>query len=296
MVGITLGDPGGIGAEITLKALKKVKGDFILIGNRKALEYYASILNLEIPEVEIVDIPGKWSPGKISKGNGKIAGESIIKAVELWKEGKIKAVVTAPVNKKALHIAGFNYPGQTEFLAELTRTEKFCMLMHGKVNVAFVTTHLPLRDVRIKKEKVIEKIEVITEGLNKYFEIENPLIDVLSLNPHGGEEGDLGREEIEEIRPAVEEAREMGFRVRGPFPSDTYWCREDRGDCVVAMYHDQGMIPFKILSFGEGVNVTLGLPFLRTSPDHGTAFDIVGKGIASERSMVHAIELAQEAG
>ncbi len=296
-IGITLGDPGGIGIEITLKALQKIKGKFIIIGNLYALKYYSQSMHLSIPEnVQIIPVNGNFLKKKVSRENGKIALRSLNIAKGLLLNKYIKSVVTAPVSKKALHIAGFNFPGQTEFFADIFHTKMYGMMMVSKkIKIIFVTGHIPLSSVSdtITREMIIEKTEIGIKTLMKLFNIKNPQVGILSLNPHNGEEGDMGKEEIEIIIPAIQYLRKKKYRVNGPFAPDTYWANK-RDDLTVAIYHDEGMIPFKILAFNKGVNFTTGLPFIRTSPDHGTAFDIVGKGIANPKSMIASIKLAKK--
>ena len=296
-IGITLGDPGGIGTEITLKALQKLKGKFIIIGNLYALRYYSKSMHLPISKnVRIIPVNGNFLKKRVSGENGKIALRSLNIAKSLLLNKYIKSVVTAPVSKKALHIAGFNFPGQTEFFADIFRTRTYGMMMISKkAKIIFVTGHIPLSSVSdtITRGMIIGKTEIGIKTLKKLFNIKNPQVGILSLNPHKGEEGDIGREEIEVIMPAIKLMRKKKYRINGPFASDTYWANK-RDDLTVAIYHDEGMIPFKLISFNKGVNFTAGLPFIRTSPDHGTAFDIVGKGIANPESMIEAIKLAKK--
>ena len=212
--------------------------------------------------------------------------------------GDIDAIATAPLNKEAINLAGFNYNGHTELLAEATGTEDYAMmLVAGRLRVVHVTTHVALGKVSelIRKKRVMTTIKLTDQSLRS-LGIKNPNIAVAGLNPHAGEGGLFGSEEKQEIRPAVEECRSLGISVDGPFPSDTIFLRGSRGDfdAVVAMYHDQGHIPVKTLGFEEGVNVTIGLPIIRTSVDHGTAFDIAWKGKANPRSMIEAIRLASD--
>ncbi|MEO0293081.1 MAG: 4-hydroxythreonine-4-phosphate dehydrogenase PdxA [candidate division WOR-3 bacterium] len=296
MIGITLGDPGGIGIEVTLKALSNFKeGRFILFGNERALEYYSKKLSLKIPKnAEIWNIKGDFFIGEINPNNGEVAYNSIMEAIKAVKNGMCNAIVTAPINKKALQLAGFDYPGHTEILARNFSCEDFAMMMVSEeMKIVFVTTHIPLSSVSLtlSKEKIIKKTKLAYKYLKLYWGLENPSFGVLALNPHKGDEGLFGREEEEVIKPAIEELRMEGVNIEGPFPSDTYWISQ-RKDCTVALYHDQGMIPFKLKSYGKGVNITLGLPIPRTSPDHGTAFDIAGKGVANPGSMKEAIKLA----
>jgi len=295
MIGITLGDPGGIGIEVTLKALSFSDKKAILFGNKNALQYYSKKLNLPFPkQIEIIDITGEFSMGRVCKENGDIAYRSIIEGIGACKTGICSGLVTAPIHKKALSLAGYNYPGHTELLAKECRTDKYVMMMvSDSMKVIFITTHIPISKVpsALSKKLIIEKIELTSKSLKNYWNISNPRFGVLGLNPHAGDSGLFGREEIEIVEPAVEELKSRGYDIEGPFSPDTYWTVQKK-DCTVALYHDQGMIPFKLKSLWRGVNVTLGLPFPRTSPDHGTAFDIAGKGLADQGSMKQAIELA----
>jgi 4-hydroxythreonine-4-phosphate dehydrogenase len=213
-------------------------------------------------------------------------------------KGEIDAIVTAPLNKQAMNEAGYSYAGHTEILAEKTGTKQYAMMLVAKsLRVVHVTTHVSLREAcdLITTERVAKTIDLTVRAMRS-LGFENPRIAVAGLNPHAGESGIFGREEIEEITPAVEWAKDQGFHTAGPISPDTVFMRAAKGDfdAVVAMYHDQGHIPIKLLGFGEGVNLTLGLPIIRTSVDHGTAFDIAGKGVADPQSLVEAIRLAAE--
>ena len=227
---------------------------------------------------------------------GKAAVEYVIQTVRLVQAGEMDAMVTGPINKEAINLGGYHYIGHTEILADLTHTTRpTTMLASGPLRVTHVTRHVPLGAVAdlITRDRVLETILVTAKGLRQ-FGIEQARLGVAALTPHGGEGGLLGREEIEEIAPAVEEARKMGINAQGPFPGDSIFFRAIDGefDAVVAMYHDQGHIPIKVYDFQGSYTVTLGLPILRTSVDHGTAFDIAWKGIANSRSMMVAIQSA----
>jgi 4-hydroxythreonine-4-phosphate dehydrogenase len=220
-------------------------------------------------------------------------------AIRFAMKGDLAAIVTAPLSKKALNHAGYNYPGMTELLADRTGTRNYAMmLIGGDFRVALVTTHCALSEVPgcLSTEQVLAKIEVIHNDLQRRFGIPEPRIAVCALNPHRGEGGLFGREELDIIDPAIALARASGINVTGAHPADALFARhrEDKYDAYLAMYHDQGLIPLKVLHFGRSVNYTAGLPFIRTSPDHGTAFDIAGKGVANESSMVEAIRLASQ--
>jgi len=295
MIAITLGDPGGIGPEIVLKALNQEKGDFVLIGNIHSLKEASKNCSIPIPDVDIIHIDGEYIWGKVGAGNGRIAYESLITAIDLALEGRVEGIVTAPLSKESLHLAGYNYPGQTEILAEKTDARDYGMLMvSDDFRMLLLTTHIPLSQVpqTITEELIIRKVSLLNKTLKEIFKIENPRILLLGVNPHAGEGGLMGNEEKEKILPAIEKLRKEGIAVDGPVPPDTFFM-EKGFDAYVAMYHDQGMIPFKLLFFHSGVNMTIGLPFVRTSPDHGTAFDIAGRCIADHRSMLAAIKLCK---
>lgn len=276
-----MGDPSGIGPEVALKALAspKVKGlaDFLLIGDaeKKSFRY-----------------------GRIDPACGRAAIQYIDRAVELIKKGEADALVTGPVNKSAIRASGIaNFEGHTEYLAGAARVRDFAMMFVGKsLKITLVTRHIALKDVArsVSAEKIYRVIALTHKYLFEYFGIKRPRIGVAGLNPHAGEGGSFGREEEDIIKPAIRKASGKFGHITGPFPPDVvfYDALNKRFDAVVAMYHDQALIPFKMLHFKDGVNVTLGLPFVRTSPDHGTAFDIAGKGVADPASMIEAIALA----
>lgn len=304
IIGITMGDPAGVGPEIIGKILlnKNINRICIplVIGDKR---YFGRGGSRTARTINIVDLknadPKKIPVGKISAQAGKASIEYIDKAVELIRSGDIKAMVTAPINKESVSLAGLKFPGHTEYLAHLTKTKKFAMMLAGgKIRVVLVTTHMAFRDVarNLSADKIYEKISITNDGLVRWFGKKNPVIAVCSLNPHGGEGGLFGGEEAEFIEPAVKKAKKENIRVEGPFASDTLFVKANRGmyDAVIVMYHDQGLIPLKMASFGNAVNITLGLPFIRTSVDHGTAFDIAGKGVANTGSMEAAIKMAVE--
>ena len=320
-IGITMGDPSGIGPEVVLKAVaeEEIRSVCapIIIGNAEVLAHNARTLDLQcgyeiirqgerIPDrlsapviFHIDNLSGFVEPGIESGAAGKAAGSYIEAAVNLCAAGVIDAMATAPINKRALFLGGYSFPGHTEFLASLTGTEEYAMgFVAGNLRVVLLSTHVPLAEaIRLVRKDRIEKTIRLTERELHRWGIERPRIALAALNPHGAEGGLFGIEEIAEMAPAIEACRfAEGINVSGPFSADTVYLRASRGefDAVVACYHDQAMIPVKCLSFGEAVNVTLGLPFIRTSVDHGTAFDIAGKGLAEHSSMVAAIKLAAE--
>lgn len=287
-----MGDPAGIGPEVVVQAVNNPKIQRIchplLIGSANVFAKAAILYPYPLSEIEIFNI---------TKETEKISAESIKTAVKLALQGEIKAIVTAPISKSALNKAGYKYPGHTEFLAALTNTQEFAMMfVSPKLKVTLLTTHLPLKNIsqRITKKNILTKIKLTDIALKKYFGIENPHLAICPFNPHAGENGLLGSEEREKIVPAVKEAQRQGFRVVGPLPADSLFYQALKGkyDAVIAMYHDQGLIPVKLLDFQKAVNITLGLPFIRTSPAHGTAIDIAGKGIANPQGMMSAIKLA----
>lgn len=289
---VTLGDPRGIGPEITVKALAE------------PLEAHLTIIGADD---QIASLPGwaKVSVGSWKSGSGarpedlprvtragKLAGHAVERAVKMALGGEVDAIVTAPVEKHALHLAGFRYPGHTEWLAHLAGdVDVAMMLASDRLRVVLVTTHVSLRDVPalLTADKVIRTGRTAERALRTWFGIERPRLALCALNPHAGEQGLFGDEEARVLAPA---AKALG--AAGPLPADTVFVRAMQGefDAVLAPYHDVGMTAIKVASFGAGVNVTLGLPFPRTSPDHGTAFDIAGRGIADPRSMRQALELA----
>jgi len=314
-----MGDFNGIGPEVTLKALSSPAIRRIclpvLIGSTDVYEYYAKILRLKATIREIDDIPSRMrhdvfylhsmrrfqkpviSPGRVSKEAGCYAGEAIETAFGLCRRGAAGGMVTAPVSKKALNEAGYGFPGQTEMLAKLSGQRNFAMmLVSGSLRVGLATIHLPLRKVprEISEESVAVKLSVIHKSLQRDFKIASPRIAVLGLNPHSGESGGIGDEEIRILNPAVKKARRKGMDVHGPFPADGFFGMRKYGgfDAVLCMYHDQGLIPLKLLGFNTGVNYTAGLPVVRTSPDHGTAFEIAGRGAADPSSMIEAVKLS----
>jgi len=320
-VGITMGDPTGIGPEVVLKAVAEEEVLAVcrpvIIGDAQLLAHNARTLDLqcgyeivrrdeEIP-AEFADpiifhldnIHGHIEPGIESGAAGKAAAQYFEAAVELCGAGSIDAIATAPINKRALFLGGYSFPGHTEFLAHQTGTEEYAMgFVAENLRVVLISTHVPLSEaIRIATRERFEKTIRLADHELRRWGIERPRIAVAALNPHGAEGGLFGIEEASEILPAVQACKAIdGINVSGPFSADTIFLRASRGefDAVVACYHDQAMIPVKCLSFGEAVNVTLGLPFIRTSVDHGTAFDIAGKGIAEHSSMVAAIKLAAE--
>ncbi|SDF73641.1 4-hydroxythreonine-4-phosphate dehydrogenase PdxA [Sporolituus thermophilus] len=319
VVAITMGDATGVGPEIIVKALDD-QGVYdacrpLIIGDRGIMERAARIVDkpfafraigdvaearFEFRTVDVLDLanlPPDLPFAKVDARAGKAAYEYLAKAVALAMSGKVGAIATAPLHKEALNAAGYPFPGHTEILAHLSGTRDYAMMLASdKLRVIHVTTHVALRKAcdLINKDRVLRVIQLADQAV-RALGIDRPRIAVAGLNPHSGEGGLFGNEEIAEIIPAVEEAKRRGFTVFGPIAPDTVFYRaavKGEFDIVVVMYHDQGHIPMKVLAFETGVNVTVGLPFIRTSVDHGTAFGKAGKGTADSRSMTEAIYLA----
>jgi 4-hydroxythreonine-4-phosphate dehydrogenase len=320
VIAITMGDPCGIGPEIICRALadpflRQICSPLV-IGDAGAMERARQVVGSVLPlrllrqdDPTLVDAaesipllpltslsPEDMEYGRPTASAGDAAYRYILAAHRLVSSGKAAAMATGPISKKALQWAGHVYPGHTELLAELSGVDQFVMMLAGsQLRVTLVTIHEALRDVPrlLSRERILQTIRITATALGRYF-VQSPRIAVLALNPHGGEGGIFGREEEELISPAIAEAKQQGIDVRGPFPADTLFHFAARGeyDAVVCMYHDQGLIPLKLLHFDDGVNVTLGLPIIRTSVDHGTAYDLAGRGTASAASMTAAILMA----
>jgi 4-hydroxythreonine-4-phosphate dehydrogenase len=314
---ITMGDPGGVGPEIIIRALasEEVRGrcTAVVVGDRSVMEDALRLVGLplrlrtiesphqSIPSadvVEIIDVGAlnEFQKRKPTAEGGKACAAYIRKAVKLALDREVDGIVTAPISKEALKMAGMKWPGHTEMLAELTGTDDYAMVLAGgPLRVILVTIHTALRNVpaMITRENVLRTIRLASKAC-RMFGLENPGIGVAGLNPHAGETGIFGDEEVRQIIPAVEHAKREGIPVCGPFPPDTIFHRAYQGgfDMVVCMYHDQGLIPLKMIAFDKGVNITVGLPIIRTSPDHGTAYDIAWQGIANPSSMIEAIRVA----
>ena len=322
VIGITLGDAAGIGPEVVVKALADREleklASFLLIADagvvEKVQKHLGTSLDFRVVEKPVRDnllreslnlldlgnLTGKeFVPGQVNLVCGQAAVEYIEQAVKLAEQKIINAVVTAPISKEAINLAGCRWPGHTEFLAHLTGTRNFAMmLVGGPLRVVLVTTHLALKEVssRLSEEAIYRTIKLTHRALSDYFQISAPRIGVCALNPHAGEGGTFGDEEERIIAPAVARAQREPGGVKGPLSADALFYQAYQGgfDAVVVMYHDQGLIPLKMVAFEKGVNLTLGLPFVRTSPDHGTGFDIVGKNVARPDSMREALRLAVE--
>ena len=318
-VGITVGDPNGIGPEIIVKSLckKSILDEIkpIIYCPKDIMLYYIEKFNLNLslnvitsPEkainktLNLIDINGnnfKLCPGKISNEAGDIAFKSLKAASDDLFNIKTDVIVTAPINKDNIQNTDFNFMGHTEYFTFRCNLDESLMLMvHNNLKIGLVTNHLPLNDVskNISNELIIKKLNLLNLVLNKDFNIKNPKLALLGLNPHSGDNGLIGLEEKEIIIPAIKKALNKNINVSGPFPADGFFANNNHKnyDAVLAMYHDQGLIPFKVLSKNEGVNFTAGLPIIRTSPDHGTGYDIAGKGIANSTSFENAIIMAKD--
>lgn len=318
-VAISSGDFNGIGPEIILKTLQDhtLKGVTpIVLSTSSVINYYSELLPFKLEyhhafssdEIKdgVVNLLESYDqrvvsvqPGSFTEESGKCAMLAVEKGVELCKKGKTDALVTAPISKEAVNLAGYHIPGHTEFLAEHTGAKNFMMmLVHRNLRVALTTIHIPIVKVadQISEAVVRRCMRILHKSLQQDFNIATPKIAVLGLNPHAGDGGVIGTEEKEVISPALERARSEGFSVTGPHPADGFFGsrKYENYDAVLAMYHDQGLVPFKTISFGAGVNFTAGLPIIRTSPDHGTAFDIAGQNKADPSSFKEAFSLALE--
>ncbi len=319
LVAVTMGDPAGVGPEIVAKTFAdegfRAENRALLVGDRGMMERAISLLGLplrvngisdpeeasfregEIDVVAASELPEDLPFGELDARAGDAAFRYVERAIALASGGRVAAIATAPLNKEAMHLAGHRYPGHTEILAELTATENYAMmLVTPELKVIHVSTHVALKEAveRATTERELAVIRLAHASLRK-LGVERPRVAVAGLNPHAGENGLFGTEDAERIRPAVEEAVDEGIEATGPWPPDTVMMRARRGefDIVVVQYHDQGHIPVKLMGFDTGVNVTVGLPFFRTSVDHGTAFDIAGTGKADHRSMRAALDLAR---
>ena len=325
LLALTLGDPNGIGPEVVLKAAADARvraaARVVAVGSGGVLYEQAERLGLadvldgpstradDPPALAVLDTGGPhpggagFAWGETTAEGGAQAMAAVARACDLCLGGAADGVVTAPLSKEAIHKAGFAFPGHTEFLQERTGAETVVMVLasetaRGPLRVALVTTHVPVAAVAalVTRERVGATCRTLAAALRRDLGVEAPRLAVLGLNPHAGDGGVLGREEVDVVRPALDALHAEGLAVEGPFPADAFFGRASwtRFDAVVAMYHDQGLAPFKAIAQGAGVNVTLGLPIVRTSPDHGTAFDLAGRGGADPSSMVEAVLLAAQ--
>ena len=289
---VTSGEPAGIGPELCVMLAKaRLPARLVAIGDRRLLEGF--------PEVEHVALGQPCVAGRLDPGNSRYVLATLDRAIKGCLAGEYHAMVTAPVQKSVISDAGIPFTGHTEYLAEHAGAQHVVMmLVGGGLRVALATTHLALKDVpqAISRQGLVRSLRVLDHDLRKRFRIERPRILVSGLNPHSGESGHLGTEDIETVAPAIEQAVAAGIAASGPVPADTLFVPErlKHADAVLAMYHDQGLPVLKYASFGRGVNVTLGLPFVRTSVDHGTALDLAGTGRADPGSLIEAVKLAIE--
>jgi 4-hydroxythreonine-4-phosphate dehydrogenase len=305
VIALTVGDCNGIGPEIVLKsvrdtAVRRICSP-ILVGPVDVFEFYAKRLRVPLPSSPIVESStlhrSQITPGLVTARSGRAAARAIEAAVDLAEAGVVQAIVTAPISKHALHRAGVRFPGHTEMLQHLTNARHVAMILaSSSLRVGLVTIHVPLKRVSslLTRKLLRERIEVIHQALMRDWQIKDPRVAVLALNPHAGEAGDIGTEDKRITAPVVRALSGLRMNIRGPFAADGFFARYTPGayDAIVAMYHDQGLIPLKMSAKGRAVNVTAGLPIVRTSPDHGTAFNIAGKGVADPGSMIEAIKLA----
>lgn len=313
-----MGDPNGIGPEITVIAMNNLQdtgiADWVLIGGVNIFQEAATLRNLSLnfqttaienlenipPDTFPVIPTGKdigINPGRIEKESAETAYAALEIAIALCNDGTVDGIVTAPISKEAFHNIGVKFPGQTELLAKGANVRKTVMsFIAGSLRIALATTHLPLKDVpqALTMDGISDTLNIIHSFLTNTLKLTNPLIGVCALNPHAGEGGILGMEEIEIIQPAIRNAQSQGIRISGPIPADVIFQNAESYDTILAMYHDQGIIPLKRIAGLRAVNVTMGLPFVRTSPYHGTAFDIAWSGKADPTSMIEAAKLAAD--
>lgn len=315
VIGITCGDLNGIGIELIIKVFSDTRVldqcTPVIFASNKAINFYRkaspelnfnwqNVKELARLNAKQINIYNCWeedviiTPGQLNDTGGKYAVRSLQAAVHALKQNEINGLVTAPIHKKNVQSQDFNFTGHTPFLKNFFGVSDVVMILYAdQFRVALLSEHIPVHDIakNISKEIIIKKLNILNDSLKKDFGIEKPKIAVLGLNPHAGDEGLIGKEEEEIIKPAIKEAKQIGLLITGPFSADAFFARhyQDKFDAVLAMYHDQGLIPFKALAAGEGVNFTAGLPVVRTSPDHGTAFDIAGKNKADESSFRTAV-------
>jgi len=305
-IAITMGDPAGIGPEIIVKALKEIdvsSKNIVVIGCK-------DIFSPVLTDIELIDTEcdiSKIQPGKETAESGRASFLALEKACNMAQNGEIQAIVTAPLSKNAINLAGYNYSGQTEvlekFLGKQGQNKAEMLFVADDFRILLLTRHISLSEVskKLTKEHIVKTVNVLYSSLKKDFNIESPKLAICGLNPHSGEAGLIGREEIDIIVPAMETLKNSGINIEGLFPADTLFVKAGKAylnrekqpyDCYIACYHDQGLTPIKVLAMDKTVNTTIGLPVIRTSPAHGTAFDIAGKGIADCSSMKAAIKLA----
>ena len=311
-IGITIGDPAGVGPELIVKVSRQFKEEnaYLIYGEEKTIKEAERVLGISIsartvnsadevrgPGVYIADlnISDRAVP-QPSLTSGKVAVAYLARSVVDAVYGKIDGILTMPISKIWARRAGFSYEGQTEYLAQASSVREYAMMMWSeKVSVLLLSTHVPLKEAvkDVTRDAVRSKLNLLFREFPRLFR-KTPSVGVLGLNPHAGEFGEIGKEDMEEILPVVEEFKRKGYRVEGPLSPDSAFLKPESYDVFLCMYHDQGLIPFKLIAFREGVNLTLGLPFPRTSPDHGTAYDIAWKGIADPGPSLKALELLEK--
>lgn len=320
IIALTMGCPVGIGPEIIARALavhavysycrplvvgdpaimeRAVKTTGVSLGIKLIKD--AKVGQIEPQKIQLLPASelesSQCAYGKPTAQTGAAMVNYILRSIELALSGRVQAITTAPINKIAMYMAGYRYPGHTELLVEKTGAKQYAMMLAGdRLKVVPVTIHLPLRDVAtgLTQQKIVENLIITDAALRRYFGLKQPRLAVSALNPHAGEGGLFGDEESKIIAPAIETAKGLGINAKGPFPADTifYWASQGEFDTVIAMYHDQALIPLKLLHFKDGVNITLGLPIIRTSVDHGTAYDLAGSGKADPSSLLAALRFA----
>ena len=313
-IAITMGDPSGINSEIILKAFKQMsdrKISFFIICDPDWIKKSKKIFNINVPlnviskeinikqnKLNILPIKNKVfsNLGHPDRRNNKAIMESLNTSINLAKNNKVCGIVTLPIYKKNLMESNSGFIGHTEYLAEKDNSESLMILMSKDLKVATITTHIPISKVSksLTRKKISEKIKILHKSLSRDFNIKNPKIAVSSLNPHSGEEGGIGKEEVKIIIPCVNSFKEMGMKIEGPLPADTLFYKKNlnKFDARICMFHDQALIPLKTIDFYGGINFTAGLSFVRTSPDHGTAFNLAGKNKANPKSLIYAIKQA----
>ncbi len=314
---ISSGDFNGIGPEVILKTLDShpLTGVTpVILGSKSVIDFYLENLGIDLPchhsktvedlktsTINVLESYDDEEPiinsGQFTEQSGKCAMLAVERGIQLCSDRWADALVTAPISKEAVNLAGYNIPGHTEFLAEKTGTSDFMMmLVNGGLRVGLVTGHIPVTDIAsaLSVDEITQHIKIMHKSLQNDFNISDPRIAVFGLNPHAGDGGVIGTEEIDIIKPAIQVAKQDGINADGPYPADGFFGnrKQEQFDGILAMYHDQGLVPFKTLSFGAGVNFTAGLPIIRTSPDHGTAFDIAGQNRANPDSFKQAFDLA----
>lgn len=315
VIGITCGDLNGIGTELIIKTFSDHRllehCTPVIFGSNKLINFYKkaipevhfnyqSLKDLSMVNHKQINVYNCWeeevaiTPGQLNNTGGEYAVRSLVAAMHAVKDGHIQGLVTAPIHKKNVQSSSFNYTGHTPYFKDAVQARDVLMLLYAEnIRVALVTEHLPVKDVaaNITTQAIISKLQLLNQSLRKDFGIDKPKIAVLGLNPHAGDEGLIGNEEESLIKPAIKDAKNNNVLCFGPYSADAFFARRSylQFDAVLAMYHDQGLIPFKTIAVGEGVNFTAGLPFVRTSPDHGTAFDIAGKNIADPTSFTTAV-------